>query len=256
MNRKEGEKMDIKLLIRRFFAFVIDWNILFGVFMLLMYFGPGADVKYLFNPSLKMYTTPGFFLGLCWFFLYLLFKDFIFGNKSLGKLIFRLKVVDSDGKKAKFSSLILRNIPFLLTIVEGVLVLANKGVRLGDMLAKTRIANADSKKAFNITSIVAHSLYFTWCIAGIVICILYRCNYDSNFGTKCAYLALDVCGWAIIFLILVIPFLLIMNISSVRYAEGKKERVIWIVISVVSPFVIALSGITTGLVLVGTTGGV
>lgn len=47
-----------------------------------------------------------------------------------------------------------------------------------------------------------------------------------------------------------------MNISSVRYAEGKKERVIWIVISVVSPFVIALSGITTGLVLVGTTGGV
>lgn len=138
--------MDIKLLIRRFFAFAIDWNILFGVFMLLMYFGPGADVKYLFNPSLKMYTTPGFFLGLCWFFLYLLFKDFIFGNKSLGKLIFRLKVVDSDGKKAKFSSLILRNIPFLLTIVEGVLVLANKGVRLGDMLAKTRIANADSKK--------------------------------------------------------------------------------------------------------------
>ena len=112
------------------------------------------------------------------------------------------------------------------------------------------------KKAFNIASISVHSLYFLWCIAGIIICVVYHYNYQADFGRDLAYLALDVCGWAFFCVIFVIPFLLGMNISSTLLAKSKKERIIWIVISVVSPFVIALSGITTGLVLVGTTGGV
>ncbi len=112
------------------------------------------------------------------------------------------------------------------------------------------------KKAFNIISISVHSLYFLWCIAGIIICVVYHYNYEADFGRDLAFLALDVCMWAFFGMIFVIPFLLGMNISSSILAKSKKERIIWIVVSAVSPFIIAFFGLATEMVLVGTTGGV
>ena len=58
--------MDFKLLIRRFFAFVIDWNIMFGVAVALMFYCPGSNPEYLLYPSIKMLTSAGFLLGLIW----------------------------------------------------------------------------------------------------------------------------------------------------------------------------------------------
>ena len=37
---KGGRNMDFKILIRRFFAFAIDWNIMFGIALALMFYGP------------------------------------------------------------------------------------------------------------------------------------------------------------------------------------------------------------------------
>ena len=67
---KDGKNMDFKLLIRRFFAFVIDWSIMFGVAVALMFYGPGSNPEYLFYPSIKMLTSAGFLLGLIWLLLY------------------------------------------------------------------------------------------------------------------------------------------------------------------------------------------
>ena len=132
--------MDIKLLIRRFLAFVIDWNIMFGVAMVLMLFGPGSNPEFFLYPSIKMFTSVGFLLGLLWFFLYCLFKDCLFGRRSLGKLICRLKIQNSEtGEKASFGSLILRNITYLIVQIEGIVVLVNNGKRLGDFIAKTQV---------------------------------------------------------------------------------------------------------------------
>ena len=134
--------MDIKLLVRRFFAFVIDWNILFGGTMALMFFGPGADPQSFYNPTLEMFATLGFALSAVWFTFYLLFKDCLFGRRSLGKLIFRLRIVDSrTEQKASFARLILRNITFLIVEIEGLVVLINKGQRLGDVIAKTKVVS-------------------------------------------------------------------------------------------------------------------
>lgn len=137
---RAANNMDIKLLIRRFLAFVVDWNIMFGVAMALMFFGPGSNPEYFIYPSIKMLASAGFLLGLLWLPLYCLFKDCLFGRRSLGKLICGLKIQNSKaGEKVAFSSLILRNITYLIVQVEGIVVLVNKGKRLGDLIAKTQV---------------------------------------------------------------------------------------------------------------------
>ena len=132
--------MDFNLIIRRFLAFVIDWNIMFGVAMALIFFGPGSSPEYFILPSIKMFSSLGFLLGIAWLFLYCLFKDCLFGRRSLGKLICGLAIQNSEtGEKASYGSLILRNPTFVIVQIEGIVVLVNNGKRLGDYIAKTQV---------------------------------------------------------------------------------------------------------------------
>lgn len=134
--------MDIKLLVRRFFAFAIDWNLMLGGAMALLFYGPGTNPEYIIAPSMKMFATPGFFLGGAWFVVFCLFKDCLFGRRSVGKLILGLKIVDAETlQKPSLSKLILRNLPFIIVQVEGILVLLNHGRRLGDVIAKTKVVS-------------------------------------------------------------------------------------------------------------------
>ena len=128
------------IFIRRFFAFLIDWNIMLGVAMALMLYGPGVDPEYALNPSIRMFTSAGFLMGLAWAVLYCLFKDCIFGGRSLGKLICGLVVKSSKSeKRASFGSLILRNVTYVIIQVEAILALVNRGRRLGDLIARTQV---------------------------------------------------------------------------------------------------------------------
>ena len=88
-----------------------------------------------------MFFSAGYWLGFAWFILYSLFKDCIFCKRSLGKLICGLKIIDPNtNEKPRFYKLILRNLTtYCLMVVEGILVLANNNVRLGDMIAKTQV---------------------------------------------------------------------------------------------------------------------
>ena len=136
--------MNGKHLFRRFFAFAIDWNILVGVAWMMMFFGPKSNPEYILYPSIKMISSPSFIIGLLWIPLYSLFKDCIFNKRSLGKLICNLKVINTTtGKNAAYSSLILRNITFLLPQIEGFIVLFNKGRRIGDHLANTKVVRCN-----------------------------------------------------------------------------------------------------------------
>ena len=139
--------MDFKLLIRRFLAFIIDWNIIFGVGMALMYFGPGSNPEYFYFPSIYMFKSLGFILGLLWMPLYCLFKDCLFGRRSLGKLICGLAIENSEtGEKASFGSLIVRNLAYVIITIEGVVVLLNKGRRIGDLMANTKVVRYQKSK--------------------------------------------------------------------------------------------------------------
>ncbi len=138
--------MDIKIPVRRFLAFVIDWNIMFGVAIALMLCGPGYNPEYILYPSIKMFTSAGFLIGIAWLPLYCLFKDCLFGRRSLGKLICGLTIQNSEtGEKASFGSLILRNVTYVIVQIEGIVVLVNKGKRLGDFIAKTQVVRHSKK---------------------------------------------------------------------------------------------------------------
>ena len=162
--------MDFKILTRRFFAFVIDWNIMFGVAMVLMFYGPGSNPEYLLYPSIKMVSSAGFLMGLAWLPLYCLFKDCLFGRRSPGKLIFGLTIQNSEtGEKASFGSLILRNVTYVIAQIEGIVGLVNKGKRLGDSIAKTQVVRkAKNSKTVSILLFVSAALF----IFGIIKALL------------------------------------------------------------------------------------
>ena len=136
--------MDNKLLIRRFLAFAIDYNIFCGIPLLFLFLSNPSALIY---PTIGAFTSPialtGFALGLG----YALFKDCIFGGRSLGKLIFGLVVVNSEsGKAAPIGSLILRNVTYFIFFIELICALANYGLRLGDQLAKTRVILKENRQ--------------------------------------------------------------------------------------------------------------
>lgn len=126
--------------VKRFFAFVIDYNLIFIIGDALFLISPSFSVEYLLRPSIKMFSVIGVALGIIWFLLAFLCKDILFGNASLGKKIFRLQVLDrTTGQKPTVRQLVLRNVflLFMFLQVEMIVIIANRQIRLGDMIADT-----------------------------------------------------------------------------------------------------------------------
>ena len=83
--------------------------------------------------------------------LLLLFKDFMFKNTSIGKRIFKLKVVKTDGTNLMIVDVIKRNIPIIILLpVEALLLIINNR-RIGDIWAKTSIVYNTIRGRFSIT---------------------------------------------------------------------------------------------------------
>ena len=132
--------MNSKHFIRRFLAFLIDWNVMFGVTLAILSLGTLKDPDFLLRPSFETLFSLDFFLGILWAPIYCLLKDCIFNGRSLGKLICGLTIVSSEtGTRAPISSLIMRNLTYVIIQIELVVTLANKGKRLGDLIAKTEV---------------------------------------------------------------------------------------------------------------------
>lgn len=71
-------------------------------------------------------------------FLYLILRD-LPKNASIGKRIFKLKIIDSKTKEeATLKQRFLRNIPLLLNWIE-IITFVCSGKRIGDRLAKTDV---------------------------------------------------------------------------------------------------------------------
>ena len=104
------------VVLRRFIAFAIDWNVIILACVGLFLLGPRFDIEYLLRPSIKMFSSYGVILGILGFVFLPLFKDCLFKGASLGKLVCGLKVYDSRTQNvAKITSLIARNLTFLHT---------------------------------------------------------------------------------------------------------------------------------------------
>ena len=53
-------------ILRRVIAGLIDWNVIFLVGILLLTAGPAFDFRYLISPSLQMFKSIPFLLGILW----------------------------------------------------------------------------------------------------------------------------------------------------------------------------------------------
>ncbi len=112
-----------------------------------------------FNPSdtLGVLEEAGFLANLSKTFVfislgvigfYLLFRDALFGRRSLGKRLAGLRVVDRVSKRpAGFGKLVLRNLTVVTLVplvIEFFLVLADhKGLRIGDRIARTQVVDTN-----------------------------------------------------------------------------------------------------------------
>ena len=74
------------------------------------------------------------------YFLAILLKDILFGGASIGKRIFKIKVVNADGTKVSFVSALKRTVTMVLLPVEIAMLFATNR-RLGDRWAKTSVVS-------------------------------------------------------------------------------------------------------------------
>lgn len=111
-----------------------------------------------------------------------------------------------------------------------------------------------NKRILKTISFTLQGLYSVACIVNVLLCILYRFNFDTSFGRKYAYFALDVMGILTLILIPVILISLILNILAMPGKEVKKKgRFCWIICS---PSLYIISFIVSGALLVVMTGGI
>ena len=136
--------MNFTMIIRRFLAFWIDWIVLWGGAYGVLALGLGKNTDLLMYPSFELFASPTLYLFLIWILVFILFKDCLFKGRSLGKMICKLVIVNAQNpeQKASFKALVIRNLTFIILQIELIIVLVNKGVRVGDMLANTRVVSA------------------------------------------------------------------------------------------------------------------
>ena len=133
-------KSENGIALRRILSFIIDWNLILLVCIFFISYGSGFDKNYFLRPSITMFSSPGVIVGALALIVLPIIKDCVFGHASLGKLLFGLKVTGADGTQyASFGSLLLRNITFYIPVVEFIVLLANNGKTLGDMISKTTV---------------------------------------------------------------------------------------------------------------------
>ena len=123
--------------IKRILAFIIDFiitaiinNIPFWILIMI----PLIRGDRLPNSSIILRAIVSTLIA----FLYLLLRD-LPKSGSVGKMIMKLKIVDSETKEpASIGKRLLRNITWLLSWVDIIVYLAAKK-RIGDMIAKTDV---------------------------------------------------------------------------------------------------------------------
>lgn len=73
-------------------------------------------------------------------FVFMVFKDKVFRNASIGKKIFRIRVFENNKNSLTIMSCIKRNVTLVLIPIE-IIFLSTTNQRLGDMWAKTTVTN-------------------------------------------------------------------------------------------------------------------
>lgn len=137
--------------IKRVLAYVIDWIVVFAIGIFFSFMGPKFNLEYLRYPSIHMFSAYGVIFSIFSFLFLPLIKDCLFGHASLGKWLFKLKIVSEESyEKPSIFNIMIRNITFYLPIIEFLFLLLNNGKTIGDLVSKTTVIehqSGDSSKS-------------------------------------------------------------------------------------------------------------
>ena len=114
-----------------------------------------------------------------------------------------------------------------------------------------------NKRIPRITSLIFQGAFSLVCILNIILCTIHRQNFDTDFGRRCADIALDLTFILFLFLLIALPTSLLLNIIA-RFPndEPQKKRRLWKLWTVLSPaFYVILWFVSLG-VFISSTGGV
>ena len=115
---------------KRFLAFIVD------AFMSLLLFVPISIILVLLDVDVSTTALPWLVWGV------LFFKD-CFGGRSIGKRLLGYRVVNNKSQEvASPFKCILRNLTYLLGLIDVAFIFYNKGGRrLGDYIANTNVVS-------------------------------------------------------------------------------------------------------------------
>lgn len=133
-------KNTVAMGIRRFFAFLIDWNLSGVPAILLSLLITNNDKDMFLRPSVSdMGFLLLFFIAFLSFPALILFRDIIFGGRSIGKRLFGLVAINkNDLSKVSSSKTLLRNLFSFIFPADGIVYLIC-GETLGDKVSRTAV---------------------------------------------------------------------------------------------------------------------
>jgi len=112
-----------------------------------------------------------------------------------------------------------------------------------------------TKKYLRLSSFAVQGIYSILCILDVIICLIYKQNFDTALGSKCAYWALDLTG--ILIMLPALPIGIILNILAMPPKQIETtNRKRWIIWMIISPCLYLLFFFFAVCVFVATTGGV
>ena len=118
--------MNIK--IKRILAAIVDFYVICFL---------SSVVIFVFTLGRFNVTMFSIMLYLILSFAFLIIKDISFKNASLGKQIFKLKIIKNNGTKLSAVDVIKRNIPLIILMPIEVLMIMANNKRVGDIWAET-----------------------------------------------------------------------------------------------------------------------
>lgn len=104
---------------------------------------------------------------------------------------------------------------------------------------------------------IFQGIFSSACVLDVIICLIYTQTFDTDIGSKCAYIALDLTGFTLLFPIVGLPISLVLNIISLCLNnDPRKKRLLWLLWTVFSPILYAFFWLVSIIVFVASTGGV
>lgn len=130
-----------------------------------------AEVIIPVSYKLEKYSSFLYIWYLVFAFLYLVVFQYFVGGQTLGKKLFKIKVVNKDESDAKFYQYLLRFMLIGSSLIIGVHIF---------VIAKLIIALTANANVYYISDVIIKLISFTLEVALLITCIAKKGNYSIN----------------------------------------------------------------------------